>query len=304
MKLTFKQIQSLLDVVKAKHSQFIMVNLGPNFLTSADITLLKAFGITPRIFRGQFSYLDYAFYFGLLSEALGNKKAKNMTFSQLKKFISSNKFVPLTETELATLDFVKTRSYNDISNLSKSVQSKVNNLLTNRSLRLYWNDLLKEKSSEAIENRETQKWLASQLANITEDWGRDFDRIANYIMHEAFDFGRAQYILNHYGADAEVYKDVYKGACPHCIRLYMTDGYESEPQIFKLSDLYANGNNIGRKAVDYLPVIGSTHPWCRCTLAHKPENTEWNSETRAFDIYTRNTYGVKRKTKIKVTITN
>jgi hypothetical protein len=302
--LTVNQIDSLLNIVKFKHGQFIMFNLGVNFLSTADKMILRLYGIDYTKYKKVFSPIDYAFYFGLLAEALGNKRVSQMNFNQLKQFISSNKFVPLTEAETAALDYVKTRSYNDISNLSSGIQNKIGNVLAGRSVRKFWSDTLKEQSEKAIEERQSQNWLASQLGKITQDWERDFDRIANFIMHEAYDYGRAQYILNKFGADAKVYKDVYEEACESCVELYLEDGLGSAPKIFTLKELWKNGNNIGVKKSDWKPVIGSTHPWCRCTLSHVPENGSWNPAKKDFSNIQRNTYGVNRKSKAKLTITD
>ena len=102
-------------------------------------------------------------------------------------------------------------------------------------------------------------------------------------MHEAFDNGRAVQIKQLYGKDAEVYKDVYPGGCPVCRRLYLISGeIGTEPIVFKLSTLLANGTNIGVKQANAKPVIGATHPYCRCTLNVKPPNTEWNQELKQF----------------------
>ena len=60
----------------------------------------------------------------------------------------------------------------------------------------------------------------------------------------------------------KVFKDVFVGGCRHCIRLYLTGGIGSQPKIFKISDLIANGDNIGVKVNDWKPVISSTHPHC------------------------------------------
>ena len=90
--------------------------------------------------------------------------------------------------------------------------------------------------------------------------------------------------MKNHGADAEVYFDVYPGACMACRELYLTDpeNPDSEPKIFKLSELIENGNNIGRKRADWLPTISPTHPYCRCTLNYKQPGFAWDEEVRAY----------------------
>ena len=106
--------------------------------------------------------------------------------------------------------------------------------------------------------------MASEIGHATGDWERDFLRIAYYVLHNAYNYGRARTIFRDYGEDAEVYFNVLKGACKHCMELYLTDpdDIESPPKIFKLKDVLANGNNIGRKVADWLPTISPIHPYC------------------------------------------
>jgi hypothetical protein len=48
--------------------------------------------------------------------------------------------------------------------------------------------------------------------------------------------------------------------CKHCKRLHI--GPDGQPRIFKLSDLEANGTNVGRKASEWKAVVGTVHPHC------------------------------------------
>ena len=123
-------------------------------------------------------------------------------------------------------------------------------------------------------------------------------------MNTAYQEGRASGIEKHTGKDALVYKDVFPGACRHCIRLYLTDGIGSEPIIFKLSQLRENGTNIGRKAADWKATVGSVHPYCRCQLNEYDNRYDWNPETHSFSTLKSRQSKIERKSKIKVTIGN
>lgn len=90
--------------------------------------------------------------------------------------------------------------------------------------------------------------------------------------------------MKKYGSDAEVYFDVYEGACKRCKELLLKDPEDanSEPIVFKLKDVIANGNNIGRKSADWKATISPIHPYCRCTLNYKKPGFAWNEDMRAF----------------------
>ena len=149
---------------------------------------------------------------------------------------------------------------------------------------VYVQKMIKDKTVEAVALRKGARALAADLANASQDWEVDWLRIAYYLTHEAFNAGRAQNILKNYGNNAEVYFDVYPGACNKCKELYLTnpDDDYSEPVVFKLKDIIANGNNIGRKVADWKPTISPTHPYCRCTINYKKPGFAWDRETRAF----------------------
>ena len=122
------------------------------------------------------------------------------------------------------------------------------------------------------------------MGEVSQNWESDWLRVAYYLLHEAYNTGRAQSVLRQYGADAEIYFDVFPGACESCRELYLVnpEDPDSEPIVFKLKDIIANGNNIGRKKADWKATIGPIHPYCRCILNHKPEGFAWDENLRAF----------------------
>jgi hypothetical protein len=287
MILTRLQTQTLLQVIQKWQAIFIGNQIGVNFLSPADRLILQAAGIDLSKFTVN-GIISQAFNFGILAQALGDKRAAAMSFIDFKKFIDSGKFAPLNQAEEFALDLIKNRAFNDISGMGNKISSNVSNMIVRASSqrRARMEKILRDKTLQAIENREGAQWLASEMGHATGDWARDFDRIADYLLHEAYDNGRAQSILREFGTDAEVFKDVYGGACKHCKSLYLEspDDPDSPPLVFKITELISNGNNIGVKTADWKPVIGPTHPYCRCTLNHKRVGYKWNAETRNFDI--------------------
>jgi hypothetical protein len=156
---------------------------------------------------------------------------------------------------------------------------------------------IKKKSIEAYEKGKSKQWLASELRAMTEDWARDFSRMADYILQEAYGFGRAQQILEDYGPDAKVYKQTFPGVCKPCLGNYGVPG--EKPIIYELDELISNGNNIGKKEQE--PVVGPAHPWARSILHVVPPNSEWDDNAKRF-VVKRNKRGVKRTSKVKINI--
>ena len=286
MIFTQSQIQDLLSILKKHELMFVANQLGIDFLSQSDKDILIASGVDLDAFKNQKGVLDHAFLFGILAEAIGDKRAKKMNYSQFKKFISSGNYIPLNEEEEFALQTIKNRAYTDITNLGNRMRTSLSNsvLRNNQQQSLLVQKVIRSKAINAIQLRSGARGLASDLAETSKDWEVDWLRIAYYLTHEAYNTGRAQSILRNHGSDAEVYFDVYPEACKSCMQLYLTDPNDpdSEPIVFKLVDIIKNGNNIGRKVAEWLPTISPTHPYCRCTINYKKPGFEWDPELRAF----------------------
>jgi hypothetical protein len=75
-----------------------------------------------------------------------------------------------------------------------------------------------------------------------------------------------------------VYKRIVNDAavCKYCLKLHLSS--DGTPKIYRLSDVLANGNNIGRKANNWQMVTGSVHPHCRCQLSQLPTGWYFSKE--------------------------
>lgn len=304
MLLNNDQIGKLIEIIDYYTSFYISKHVGVNTLTSKDKSILKKFGIDFKIFSKNLPTMEVAFKFGMLAAALGKKGVKSMTLDGLIKFLKSGKFIALSAAEEFALNYVKTQSYNEIKGLGNRMSQDATQIFieASKTQRIKYQKIISKEAQVAIKYRSTVKDLSSALGQKTQDWARDFDRIADYILHDAYQQGIATELLKEYGEDVKIYYAVYSKACEHCKRIYLINKKTNEPRVFKLKDVIANGSNIGRKTSDWKASVSPIHPWCKCTMHTKPENSIWNVEKQRF-ILSRNTYGVDRKSKIKITIT-
>lgn len=286
MIFTMAQINDMLSILEKHKLIFIATQLGVEYLSPMDKAILLAAGIDVDQFKNSDGIIEHAFLFGILAEAIGDKRAKSMNYRQFKKFLKSKNFIPLTDEEELALQNVKQRAYTDITNLANRMAGAFRNVVikNNEEQLLLARKIVRDKTIKAVELRQGATKLASELGHAADNWSTDWLRVAYYLLHEAYNSGRAQSILKNGGEDAEVYFDVFPGACKKCKELYLKnpDDPDSLPIIFKLKDLIANGNNIGRKQEDWLPTIGPIHPYCRCIINSKPKGFEWDAELRAF----------------------
>ena len=286
MIFTLAQINDIIGILRKHKLLFIAEQLGLNYLSQTEKDILSAAGIDLTKYMNSSGIIEHAYLFGLLSEALGDDRAKDMNYQQFQKFIKSGNFIPLTEDEEFALEQLKNRAYTDLNSLGNRIATGTSNIIikANQQQQNKIRDIVKKKSINAIKYRQSATKLASEFGNATKDWERDWLRIAYYLLHDAYNTGRAKSIFKEYGEDAEVWFTVLEGACKHCMKLYLTDpdDIDSEPIVFKLKDIVANGNNIGRKVDELLPTISPIHPYCRCMINHKRPNTEWDRTTRSF----------------------
>lgn len=286
MIFTLAQINDIIGILKKNKLAFIAEQLGLDFLSQSDKDLLTASGIDLTKFTNSQGILEHAYIFGILSDALGDERSKNLNYKEFQKFLKSSNFIPLTETEKFALQQLKMRAYTDLNSLGNRIAAGTSNVIirANQQQQHKLQEIVKKKAITAVKYRQSATKLASELGHATDDWERDWLRIAYYLLHSAYNNGRAQNILKEHGVDAEVYFEVLHGACKHCRELYLTDpdDEDSEPKVFKLKEIIENGNNIGRKTADWLPTLDPIHPYCRCTCRWKDPNTEWDAETLSF----------------------
>lgn len=301
MIFNIEQISELGSVIDFYHTFFIGQTVGKDILSKADIKLLNKFGVeVDTMSKG---FVEQAYKYGILKTALRDKRTKNLTYEQFKKFIATNNLAPLNNSELESIKFVKQQLYNDIKGLGNRISRDFTQVIieASKTRRAKNARIIRVETKKAIQMRKSVNELSSVLAKRTGDWSRDFDRIADYVLHSAYQQGAANQLIKDFGVDTKIFYMVKANACKHCIRVYLTDGEGSEPRQFKLIDVMNNGSNIGVKADDYLPSIDPLHPWCHCILAKMPDNGIWDKTKKQF-IISRNTYGVNRKSKIKITI--
>jgi hypothetical protein len=296
-----KQIRELVEIIDLTHFSFIGENIGNTQLTSDELKLLKRFGIDPSKFP-KFGTADIAFRFGLIADALGKEKAQKMTFPEFKKFLDNQGYLPYTKQEQYAIDHIKERMTDDVRGLTTKIKRDIKNINSEQSRRQHkkYREVVDEAAKEAVANNSSVRTLSNEIRAKLGNWSRDFDRIADYTLHEAFDMGKAMSIWEDKGENSFVYKEVFSGACVHCVKAYTTSGLGSKPRVFKLSAIMSNGTNIGRKQDESLPVIGPHHPWCRCELQYLPKGYAWDDKTKAFE--PKRIEKIERKSRAKITI--
>jgi len=304
-----EKIEQVMEMVDFQHLHFCIYNIGTKFLTKGDKKILKKYGIdTEKVKLPQFTPTKKAYLFGKLAASLRDQ-AKKVDYNDFLKYLRRGQYVPLSKAEVNILDLLENKLANSILKEANKVKTEIQLLLNDRNLKWRMDQSFKDLLSEemkvsTIENR-TKQELVLELGHKTENWERDLGRIAETELQDIYQYGKLAAFAEETsdGEDLLVFKNVYAGACRSCIQLYLSKGIGSEPIVYKMSELIANGTNIGRTQKDWKPVVGTTHPFCRCELEKYIKGDEWSREKQVFTIpKTRVEEARKIKGEIKITV--
>lgn len=281
MIFTSKQVNEIIELLENLHWATIANSINPSHVPTNVLDSLKKAGFL----KSQvLNYPELAFHFGMLSIYLNDSETKKLNFKQLKQAIRAKKFIPLSEEELNAVNICEMRAVQGIQGLGNRLSADMRTVFIEADLkqRSKYEKIIIEEGSKGIRYRKGVKGIVSDIGHRTGDWARDLDRMVDFFQHESYDTGRAYAIKRKFGSEALVYKRVHKDACNSCKKLYLVDLKTWEPKIFKVSFLIANGTNIKVKQSDWKPVLGATHPWCRCDLEHIPKGWIWDKKKKSF----------------------
>ena len=262
---------------------YTAVSLGEDSLSIEDKKLLSSMGVNLKPLLEKHPYYYRMFLLGRLTQLLGDYNSKKIKYKDFDSYLKKNQYPQLTTFEKTQYELSRQQTYSHLKNLSNRIKIDVENMIIEKIPRKKYLSIVKKEISEGILDRSIIGDIVLAIGNKTGDWSRDLGRIVDTEMNNIFQLGRAIEIQRLSGEeDPLVYKDVFPGACRHCIKLYLTRGIGSQPRVFRLSELVANGTNIGRKVADWLATLTGVHPFCRCTLRFLSKYHKWNPEKKRF----------------------
>lgn len=246
--------QKIRTIIHKYNTYLKYLVLGPSSISRADLkTLLQAGLIEPAHVRFTLrdAYLD-AHLKGL--RQMSRKAVREYTIKHLQNTAGQfiDKFVEKQASELSSI-------------LSSQILDHT------RQLR----DAAKEEIAEGVIRNKSSKEIARRLRDKTQDYSKDWDRVVTTELARAQNLGSFDAITenNKDRPQSEIY--VYKSGphdaktCKACIEFwFLPDGVT--PRVYKLSELVANGTNMGKKSGDWKPTVDNTHPNERHYLLELP----------------------------------
>lgn len=267
--VTDKQLNEIKNIiqnhVKAIESLFTASQISSPIIKS----ILKNAGIKD---EEELNILERLHKYGKL-EVLKNRDLKNLSISEIEQMIKETK---LTVYQKKALDYIKLNTGNQIQALGNKISTDTVNLLLQVGMTQL--QAVKEIIADAMETTKERYKVVQQLREMSNDWTRDWHRVAYTEMWNTKINGEAMEVLDSdllSKEDTIVFKRPAPNACDKCKKLYLeSDG--KTPKTFKLSNMISFGTNYGKKSGEWQPVIGTVHPNCMCTFSVMPKNCKFN----------------------------
>lgn len=281
--LTPKQLEEIKDIVSRYHEAFALGTLGPDAIPPGVTQRLMDMGVVPQdlglIYQpaphdnppAAMRITDLAYQYGTM--AARSPAVRAMQLPEFRAHLEKTR-PQLTTAEREAMAFARYNAGEHIRAIGDRFAAEVGQIVRNHDaeLRQEYIGTVQRELENNIDRREEWRKLASRIGHATGDWGRDMRRVAMTEKQFAVQAGKAAAIAGPRGDGSKrVAKIPNPGACPDCIKHYLTAGVGSPPRIFRLDELLANGTNAGRKRADWLPTVGPLHPYCGCDLVEVPD---------------------------------
>ncbi|MAD95973.1 MAG: hypothetical protein CMB99_01465 [Flavobacteriaceae bacterium] len=297
--------RDIAEIVRQHHAAVAAVLLGPDAVSAADWDLAMGLGLVDPHAPPTGVMADMHMYGALLAhlQASEAQSRYGSTLSEFKSEVARHP-VPMTEVEYQAAKWSAHNAGQYIVGLGNKKGATVGSSLIeadrdlDRRMREMMQDVIAarfgdEDAAERMRERgadaglgpeffddsfrSTIKGMVSDIGHASNDWARDIQRIAHTESHTAISHGIKEHWKGEEEKQAHVtskpprrviaYKLPRPDACKHCVRLHL-DG--DVPRLYFLDDLDGNGTNVGLRAAEWNAVIGSTHPWCGCSLLRVP----------------------------------
>ena len=198
----------------------------------------------------------------------------------------------ITEAEREAVALLRDRIGQHVRGLGNRMDAATGQILVDADDRLRRRRLTQLRSEvvTGAQERAEAREVEQRIRTSTRDLKRDWLRTTHTEMHNATEEAKA-IVLAHRSPerDPRVFKRPRPDACPFCRLLYLRpDGIT--PRVFRLSELIANGTNVGRRAgrptrsgrsrTEWKAVLGAVHPFCQCELHVLPEGMGFDKQGR------------------------
>lgn len=289
MTLSPAKQKAIADAIRDQHLVFMVEVLGPKAIASADYARLKREGKLARMKPLKMDIATAAHVLGLLAGTKSPKKQEELAAGSFWRVVSDNA-ASLTPQDTAAIKATRARIGQYITGLSSKMETQAGHaaLQISESQRKRALSAVRTHVAAGVEEGANPQTVAAQIRAAAPAVQKDWLQIAQTEMHNAMEEAKVVSLARqNQGRETYVYKRPRPDACPFCVLLYLKPD-KVTPRVFKLSELTANGTNVGRKAkrptlsgahaTEWQAVVGAVHPWCQCSLHELPPGMGFNAQ--------------------------
>lgn len=266
--VTSKRVMELIKkIIEKRYASLAISVLGRDMFSRAELNEMERAGIDT---SNKTSLIELAYYHNYLNPH--GKTTSPTGHGDMKAQQSARENLPQGLTHDAAVEHLNETMKAAIDKIRQDVQTRIEGYVRDNNQDFRFKALQGKERTEEVDKlvrESTLVKLKQRLRDSSGDGNRDWTRVATTELSNAIGAGSVDRIAkeNHDKDPNEVY--VYRivvndaALCKYCRRFYQDE--DGSPKVYRLSTLLSNGSNYGKKAADWLPVVGATHPNERCS---------------------------------------
>ena len=271
--LSKAQQQRVAELIELHHQALVVEMLGERAVKKSMLKKIKQRGLyrKPRA-----DMLKRAFQLGL--ESVTSPDVLKLDAKQFDKYIAKKGDLIPTSTAM-TMRALRESFAEHMKSLGQVMQDRVAETLdkANKTAEKILEDKQRRELFTELARRKALSKIAKDMGDTTRILANNASRTITTETNNAYQNARALEIIKKSGQpDPKVFKQPRQDACDECKKAYLK-GDGKTPRVFRLSDLVANGTNIGKSKADRQPVLDSHHPWCACEVFWLPPGYDFDS---------------------------
>lgn len=263
MIISKEALDKIKKIINKNYKSLLINVLGRKVFTEEELKELEKLGVGT---SNETSLLSLIYYHNVL-----NPPDSKTAPTSISDMLRQQQVKPSEEAHKVAEDHLNESLTHWTERLSADAESGIEAIIRDNNIK-YRNNALqnldRSDSADRLVMESTIGGLKQVLRDYSGDADKDWERVAVTSTSEALSMGSAdRIIMQNRDKDLNevyVYKIVVKDAalCKYCRKFFLDN--DNTPVVYKLTTLLNNGNtNYGRKAPEWLPVIGPIHPRCR-----------------------------------------
>lgn len=268
--LTSKRLLNEIDdIVERAYLSFLFMLIGEDFLTPEQKIRVESLGLI----MGRRPLIELLYLLVRQRSTPGYRKDRTLN-ELLDEFASTGILPVINDTHQYSIDHAKAEIHETLESAKREMKKKVKQAILKEN-----NDLKNQIEVSRISSvpqlaqmkEEALKRLLVTVATLIPTIHTAFVKafttsLTNFVNNAAVDQATTTVVSTQQPKEVRVYKEVINDddLCQWCAKFYRNA--DGSPKVYALKDLQANGSNEGKPKSQWRPVIGSTHPRCRCQL--------------------------------------